>query len=39
MTGEEWDTRWWVICNDARADFANDETYQQFGQRPEDVAS
>lgn len=47
ITVEEWDTRWWVIYQDARADFddveareiANDETYAQFGPRPEDVAS
>lgn len=47
MTGEEWDTQWWVIYNDARTDFAhaeakeiaNDETIAQFGLRPEDVAS
>lgn len=47
VTGEEWDTHWWRIYNDARADFAdaeareiaNDETFAQFGARPEDVAS
>lgn len=47
MTGEEWDTHYWRIYNDAREDFAhwaakeiaNDETVAQFGLRPEDVAS
>lgn len=48
MTGEEWDTRWWVIYNDARSagsdvdtacEVAADETIAQFGLRPEDLAS
>lgn len=51
MTGEEWDTRWWVIYNDlvwgdrelqegpeAQA-VADRECAEQFGLRPEDVAS
>jgi hypothetical protein len=25
MTGEEWDTRWWVIFNDLMADVPDDE--------------
>lgn len=48
MTGEEWDTRWWVIYQDARAagedvdtacEIADDETFEQFGPHPKDVAS
>lgn len=50
MTGEEWDARWWVIFNDlvweqdhredeATAAIASLECEEQFGPRPEDVAS
>lgn len=49
MTGEEWDTHWWRIYQDARdagsdrdtaCEIADDETRQQFGEPPlEDVAS
>jgi hypothetical protein len=48
VTGEEWDTRWWRIWNDAlRAGHCDDEAeeiadrecVEQFGPHPEDVAS
>lgn len=47
MTGEEWDTHWWVIFNDLPADMPRDEAaalaerecVEQFGDRAEDVAS
>jgi hypothetical protein len=48
MTGEEWDTHWGRIYDDARAagedvdtacELADDEAEEQFGARPEDVAS
>lgn len=50
MTGEEWDVRWWDIFNDLvweqghreakeTAEIADRETAEQFGPRPEDVAS
>lgn len=48
MTGEEWDTHWHRIYEDARAtgedvdtacEIADDETAEQFGERAEDVAS
>lgn len=45
MTPGEWDTRWWVIYNDARSsadvdtacEIADDETAEQFGPRPEEI--
>lgn len=48
MTGEEWDTHWGRIYDDARAsgegpdtscEIADGETWEQFGPRPEDGAS
>ena len=45
MTGEEWDTRYWVIFNDlcAQGEDANDafsvadrECTEQFGERPQE---
>lgn len=48
MTGEEWDTHWGRIYDDARAagedvdtacEVADVETAEQFGDRPEVVAS
>lgn len=47
MTGEEWDTHWWVIYDqlvdevddDEAARIADRECPEQFGPRPEDVAS
>lgn len=49
MTGEEWDTRWWVIFNDlvneqgvrdgSAFETADRECVEQFGERPVDVAS
>lgn len=43
ITAEEWDAHWWRIYQDARAtegadtscEIADDETYEQFGPRPE----
>lgn len=45
MTGEEWDTHWWRVYQDARVtegvdtscEIADDETHAQFGPRPEAV--
>lgn len=46
MTGEEWDTHWGRIYDDARrsgedvdtaCEIADDETTEQFGDRPEDT--
>lgn len=48
MTGEEWDTHWYRIYSEATpvgmtdaeaAEVADRETVEQFGSRPEDVAS
>lgn len=45
ITAEEWDTRWWVINDDAlrvgyspdvAAELAARETTEQFGDRPEE---
>jgi hypothetical protein len=50
VTGEEWDTRWWVIFEDILPAGANDvdrfgaaliadrECGEQFGPRPEEAA-
>lgn len=49
VTGEEWDTHWWSIFNDAQSQepegdvvdtpalIADRETAEQFGDRPQDT--